>query len=152
MATLTAKLKLYFFDSLSKSTLRRPTLSRRGNRPRHRPQENRDGIPAAGSHRSQRLRTAQPRASSGNAGALKNAGVLRASNRLRPASSATIVKVKSGKTDVLNGPYVETREELGGYFLIDVKDLDAALSWAARCPAASHGAVEVRPVWAMGEA
>jgi len=84
--------------------------------------------------------------------ALKTAGILRGSNRLRPAGTATTVKVKTGKTEVLNGPYVETREQLGGYFLIDVVDLDAALSWAARCPGASHGAVEVRPVWAMGEA
>jgi hypothetical protein len=51
---------------------------------------------------------------------------------------------------VLNGPYAETREQLGGYFLIDVPDLDAALSWAARCPGASHGVVEVRPIWPMG--
>jgi hypothetical protein len=82
-------------------------------------------------------------------GAMKNAGVHRASNRLRPASTATTVKVKSGKTEVLNGPFVETREQLGGYYLIDVPDLDAALSWAARCPGASHGSVEVRPVWQM---
>ena len=51
---------------------------------------------------------------------------------------------------MLNGPYVDSKEQLGGYYLIDVPDLDAALSWAARCPGASHGVVEVRPVWAMG--
>lgn len=79
--------------------------------------------------------------------ALQKAGVLRHSNRLRPAQAATTVRVQSGKTEVLNGPYVETREQLGGYFLIDVPDLDAALSWAARCPGASHGVVEVRPIW-----
>lgn len=83
--------------------------------------------------------------------ALKEAGVLRGLNRLRPASSATTVRVREGKTDVQNGPFIETREELGGYYLIDVKDLDAALSWAARCPAAAYGAMDVRPVWAMGE-
>jgi hypothetical protein len=59
------------------------------------------------------------------------------------------VRVTDGKTQVLNGPYVETKEQLGGYFLIDVPDLDAALSWAARCPGSSHGVVEVRPIWAM---
>jgi hypothetical protein len=59
------------------------------------------------------------------------------------------VKVRDGKTEVLNGPFIETREQLGGYYLIDVADLDAALSWAARCPGASHGVVEVRPVWTM---
>jgi hypothetical protein len=71
------------------------------------------------------------------------------SNRLRPTSDATTVRVTNGKTQVLNGPYIETKEQLGGYFLIDVPDLDAALAWAARCPGASHGSVEVRPVWTM---
>jgi hypothetical protein len=75
--------------------------------------------------------------------------VLRNSNRLHPADSATTVKVRDGKTEVHNGPFIETREQLGGYYLIDVPDLDAALKWAARCPGASHGTVEVRPVWAM---
>ena len=82
--------------------------------------------------------------------ALQKAGALRGGNRLRPVQAATTVRVKSGKTEVLNGPYAETREQLGGYFLIDVADLDAALSWAARCPGASHGTVEVRPIWPMG--
>ena len=82
--------------------------------------------------------------------ALQKAGVIRGSNRLRPGSMSTTVRIQSGKTEVLNGPFAETREELGGYFLIDVPDLDSALSWAARCPGASHGAVEVRPVWPMG--
>lgn len=83
--------------------------------------------------------------------ALQKSGVLRNSNRLRPAQAATTVRLKSGKTEVLNGPYAETREQLGGYFLIDVPDLDTAISWAARCPGAAHGTVEVRPVWGMGE-
>jgi hypothetical protein len=83
--------------------------------------------------------------------ALQEAGVLRGANRLRPASTATTVRLRDGKTDVQNGPFIETREELGGYYLIDVKDLDAALSWAARCPAAAYGAIDVRPVWPMGE-
>ncbi len=83
--------------------------------------------------------------------ALQKSGTLRGRNRLRPTQTATTVRVKSGKTEVLNGPYAETREELGGYYLIDVPDLDAALSWAARCPGASHGVVEVRPVWPMGQ-
>ncbi|HVZ42495.1 MAG TPA: YciI family protein [Ramlibacter sp.] len=81
--------------------------------------------------------------------ALSQAGVVRSSNRLRPADAATTVRVRDGKTEVLNGPFADTREQLGGYFLIDVPNLDEALSWAARCPGASHGAVEVRPVWGM---
>ena len=81
--------------------------------------------------------------------ALQKAGVLRGGNRLRTADTATTVRLRDGKTEVLNGPFIETREQLGGYYLIDVADLDAALDWAARCPGASHGAVEVRPIWAM---
>lgn len=84
--------------------------------------------------------------------ALREAGIVRSSNRLRRAHTATLVKVREGKTEVLDGPFIETREELGGYYLIDVPDLDAALSWAARCPGASHGTIEVRPVWPMGAA
>src|SRR5262245_65891584 len=83
--------------------------------------------------------------------ALQKDAAMRGGNRLRPVQAATTVRLKGGKTEVLNGPYAETREQLGGYFLIDVPDLDAALSWAARCPGASHGVVEVRPVWAMGQ-
>ncbi len=69
--------------------------------------------------------------------------------RLHPTSTATTVRVKNGKTQVLNGPYAEVKEQLGGYLLIDAPDLDAAISWAARCPGAKHGAIEVRPIWEM---
>jgi hypothetical protein len=79
--------------------------------------------------------------------ALREARVLRGVNRLAPSSAATTVSSASGKNQVLNGPYVDSKEQLGGYYVIDVPDLDAALSWAARCPGASHGTVEVRPVW-----
>ncbi len=82
--------------------------------------------------------------------ALKKAGVLRSSNRLQPVSAATTVRVANGKPQVLDGPYVDSKEQIGGYYLIDVADLDAAISWAARCPGAGHGTVEVRPVWSMG--
>ncbi|MCU1241612.1 MAG: hypothetical protein JWO71_2338 [Candidatus Acidoferrum typicum] len=81
--------------------------------------------------------------------ALKKAGVWKGSNRLQPINSATTVRVADGKSQVLDGPYIETKEQIGGYYLIDVPDLDSAISWAARCPSASHGVVEVRPVWAM---
>jgi hypothetical protein len=81
--------------------------------------------------------------------ALTKAGVMKGSNRLRPISDATTVRVTDGKSQVLDGPYVDSKEQLGGYYLIDVADLDAALSWAARCPGAGHGTVEVRPVWSM---
>lgn len=81
--------------------------------------------------------------------ALREAGILRASDRLRPTPDAATVRVRDGKSTVLNGPYADTREQLGGYYQIEVADLDAALAWAARCPGAAHGSVEVRPVWDM---
>jgi len=81
--------------------------------------------------------------------ALMKAGVIRGGERLRPISEATTVRVKDGKTHVLDGPYADTKEQLGGFYLIDVPDLDAALSWAARCPGAATGTMEVRPIWPM---
>ena len=81
--------------------------------------------------------------------AMKQAGVIRGGERLRPTSEATTVRVKNGKTEVLDGPYADTKEQLGGFFMIDVPDLDAALSWAAKCPGASMGTMEVRPIWPM---
>ena len=84
--------------------------------------------------------------------ALKKAAVLKGSNRLGPSATATTVRVTNGKSQVLNGPFSESKEQLGGYYLIDVPDLDAALSWAARCPGASHGIVEVRPLWGAAAA
>jgi hypothetical protein len=81
--------------------------------------------------------------------ALKKAGVLRGSNRLQPISAATTVRIVDGKSQVLDGPFIDSKEQLGGYYVIDVPDLDAALSWAARCPGSGHGVVEVRPTWVM---
>ncbi len=83
--------------------------------------------------------------------ALRAAGAWVGSNRLQPISTATTVRNINGKAQVLDGPYVDSKEQLGGYYLIDVPDLDAALSWAARCPGAGHGVVEVRPIWSMPE-
>ena len=81
--------------------------------------------------------------------AMKKAGVLASANRLKPSTAASTVRIADGKTKVLDGPYAETKEQLGGYYLIEVPDLDAALSWAARCPGANFGTIEVRPIWAM---
>jgi len=78
--------------------------------------------------------------------ALKKAGVLRENHGLQPSATATTVRIADGKPLVLDGPYAETKEQFGGYFIIDVADLDAAIAWAARCPAAGHGVVEVRPL------
>jgi hypothetical protein len=79
--------------------------------------------------------------------ALVKAGVMVGGERLRPSQTATTVRARNGKTEVLDGPYADTKEQLGGYYMIDVPDMDAALSWAARCPGASTGTVEIRPVW-----
>ena len=78
--------------------------------------------------------------------AMTKAGVLRGSTGLQPTSAATTVRVANGKTQVLDGPYADSKEQLGGFHIIDVADLDAAISWAARCPTAIHGVVEVRPL------
>jgi hypothetical protein len=78
--------------------------------------------------------------------AMKQAGVLRSATGLKPTSSATTVRVANGQTQVLDGPYADTKEQLGGFHIIEVPDLDTALSWAARCPTALHGVVEVRPL------
>jgi len=79
--------------------------------------------------------------------ALNKAGVLKGMNRLRPVAEGVTVRVSDGRQRVLDGPYADSKEQLGGYFLIDAPDLDAALGWAARCPAAAHGTVEVRPIY-----
>ena len=81
--------------------------------------------------------------------AMQKAGVLVGGNRLRPTSTATSVRVRDGKTDVLDGPYADTKEQLAGYYLIEAPDLDAAIAWAARCPGAGTGTLEVRPIWEM---
>jgi hypothetical protein len=78
--------------------------------------------------------------------ALIDAGVLVGGNALHPSSTATTLRVEGGRRQVQDGPYAATKDQLGGFYLIDVPDLDAALHWAALNPAASRGAVEVRPV------
>ena len=74
-------------------------------------------------------------------------GNFKAGDRLRPASTATTVRVKDGKVMTTDGPFAETREQLGGYYLIEAKDLNAAIEIAARIPSARIGSIEVRPIW-----
>jgi hypothetical protein len=81
--------------------------------------------------------------------ALKSAGALVNSNRLRRSSTATTLRTTNGETQVLDGPFAESKEQLAGYYLIEAPDLDAAMLWAGRCPAVQHGIVEVRAIWAM---
>jgi len=73
------------------------------------------------------------------------AGVLRGGSELSPIGSATTVRVRNGKVQCTDGPFAETKEQLGGYYLIDVPNLDEALTWAARIPSARLGSIEVRP-------
>ena len=77
----------------------------------------------------------------------KAAGVLIESNGLAPTGSATTVRVRDGQTLITDGPFAETHEQLGGFFLLECPDLDEALRWAARVPHAAYGSVEVRPLW-----
>ncbi len=73
-------------------------------------------------------------------------GKFRAGDPLELTSTATTVRVREGKTLATDGPFAETREQLGGFYLVDVKDLDAALAIASKIPAARHGCIEVRPI------
>ena len=80
--------------------------------------------------------------------AMAKAGAgMQTGERLQPSSAATSVRVKNGKSDVLDGPYADTKEQFAGYFMIDVPDLDQAITWAARCPSSQCGAIEIRPLW-----
>ena len=79
-------------------------------------------------------------------GALAQSGVIVDGAGLQGPHTATTVRVRDGKRTVEDGPFADTKEQLGGYFIIEVPDLDAALEWAARAPSASYASVEVRPV------
>ncbi len=74
------------------------------------------------------------------------AGVLGSGNALEPVSTATSVRVRDGKVSITDGPFAETKEQLGGYYILECEDLDEALKWAAQIPDARNGTVEVRPV------
>lgn len=83
--------------------------------------------------------------------ALKKSGVWLAGERLRPSQATTSVRVADGKTSVIDGPYADTKEQLAGFYMIEAADIDTAVEWAARCPAASVGTVELRPIWEMAD-
>jgi hypothetical protein len=77
---------------------------------------------------------------------LKASGCLRGGDALQPTSTATTVRVKNGKVITTDGPFAETKEQLGGYYMVDCKDLDEAIKWASKIPSVGRGPVEVRPV------
>ena len=82
--------------------------------------------------------------------ALTEAGVFVGGAPLQPPGAAATVRQRDGHHQVQDGPFAEAKEQLGGYYVIDVANLDQALEWAARCPGTAYGAVEVRPYMSMG--
>ena len=82
---------------------------------------------------------------------LGTAGVMKGAERLKPTDSATSVRVRGGQTLTTDGPFAETKEQFGGYYEIDVANLDEAIAWAAKIPTSKYGCVEVRPIWEMEE-
>jgi hypothetical protein len=76
-------------------------------------------------------------------------GVLQGGERLRPTTDATTVRVRDGEVLAADGPFAETKEQVGGYYLVDCKDLDEAIEVASKIPGARHGTIEVRPIWEM---
>ncbi len=77
---------------------------------------------------------------------VEKAGVMKSGDALNPAATATTVRVREGKTVTTDGPFAETKEQLGGFYILDCKDLDQAIAYAAKIPGAQHGSIEVRPI------
>lgn len=77
---------------------------------------------------------------------LREAGAMKGGDALHPVTTATSVRVRAGRTETMDGPFAETREHLGGYYIFDCADLDEAIRWAAQIPGAKYGTVELRPV------
>ena len=107
------------------------------------------GNEAAMNHATESDRNAMFAAYGAFTGSIVKSGQMVAGEALQPSSTATTVRVRDGKTLKTDGPFAETREQLGGYYLVDAKDLDEAIGIAARIPGAHHGAIEVRPVMAL---
>jgi hypothetical protein len=80
---------------------------------------------------------------------IKAANVYLGGNALKSTATATTVRVRNGETLTTDGPFAETKEQLGGYYLVNCENLDEAISWAAKIPGAHHGSIEIRPVWSM---
>lgn len=78
--------------------------------------------------------------------ALAKAAGSAAGERLQPSSAATTVRQHDDRTDVLDGPYADTKEQLAGYFFVDAPSLDVAIAWAKRCPSSKYGSIEIRPI------
>src|SRR3954468_64847 len=83
---------------------------------------------------------------------MEQRGALLAGDALYPTQTATTVRVRDGERAVTDGPFAETKEQLGGFYVLECRDLDEAIEWAARIPGSQHGSVEVRPVMVFDEA
>ena len=83
---------------------------------------------------------------------MQEKGVMVAGEGLHPTATATTVRVRDGERNVTDGPFAETKEQLGGFYVLDVKDLDEAIEWAGKIPGAQRGSIEVRPVMVFDEA
>jgi hypothetical protein len=81
---------------------------------------------------------------------VKSAGAMQAAEALQPTATATTVRVRNGETLITDGPFADTKEQLGGFYLLDCKNLDEAVAYAAKIPGAQGGSIEVRPIWEMG--
>jgi len=82
-------------------------------------------------------------------GEMGQRGVLQGGERLRPTTEATTVQVRNGEVLIADGPFAETKEQIGGYFIVECKDLDEAVEVASKIPGALNGTIEVRPIWEM---
>lgn len=80
----------------------------------------------------------------------KAGGGTHAGERLQPSSAATTVRTTDGGTEIIDGPYADTREQFAGYFFVETDDIDGAIAWAKRCPSSRYGSIEIRPVFAGG--
>lgn len=78
---------------------------------------------------------------------VRETGQFEAGEALQPTSTATTVRVENGRTITTDGPFAETKEQLGGFYLVDCRDIDEAIELAARIPGATHGSIEIRPIW-----
>ena len=78
---------------------------------------------------------------------IEASGACRGAERLQPTATATTVRVRDGATQTTDGPFAETKEAFGGYYIVDVDNLDDAIAWAAKIPSATYGSIEVRPIW-----
>jgi hypothetical protein len=80
---------------------------------------------------------------------VRDSGKLVTADRLQPTAAATTVRIRNGETLVTDGPFADTKEQLGGYYVLECENIDEALAYAAKIPAAENGSIEVRPVWEM---